>query len=297
MGKLIFQAGFNGETTENKYLTIFINTVNQPMSAIQIIGIILVRNEDIFIKNVINNISQFCDRIIVTDHQSNDKTPEIIKKLAKKNKKINYLRIQHPKESHTVIEKYAGTNTWIFAVDGDEIYDPEGLHKFKKKLIEGTFNNYWQIKGNVLNCTSINHKDKIAKGYLSPPARSMTKLYNFSIIEKWNNCPQRIHAGDLEFKKNIKNTPTLELFKHIEWDDAHFRCLHTVFMQRSSKEKRIITTTRLNPAEKMSAEQARESNNHIKYLRKNLKSYFRLDWKNKKYKKGKLTTKNIATFL
>lgn len=267
------------------------------MHATQIIGIILVRNEDIFIKNVINNISQFCDRIIVTDHQSNDKTPEIIKNLAEKNKKINYLRIQHPKESHTVIEQYAGTNTWIFAVDGDEIYDPEGLAKFKKKLIDGKFNDYWQIKGNVLNCTSINYKDKIARGYLSPPARSMTKLYNFSIIEKWNNCPQRIHAGDLKFKKKIKTPPTLELFKNIEWDDAHFRCLHTVFMQRSSKEKRFITSTRLNPAEKMSADQARKRNNHIKYLRKSLKSYFRLDWKNKKYKKGKLTVKSIAKFL
>lgn len=55
----------------------------------QIIGIILVKNEDIFINKVIENISNFCDRIIVTDHQSDDNTPDIVQAIAKKIKKLN----------------------------------------------------------------------------------------------------------------------------------------------------------------------------------------------------------------
>ena len=47
----------------------------------KIIGIILVKNEDIFIKNSIQNIIKFCDKIIILDNYSTDKTHEIIKNI------------------------------------------------------------------------------------------------------------------------------------------------------------------------------------------------------------------------
>lgn len=125
----------------------------------------------------------------------------------------------------------------------------------------------------------------------------MTKLYNFSIIEEWKDCPQRLHAGIIKFKNNAINPPILELLKQKKWEDADLRCVHAVFMKRSSKERCIITTTRLNPAESMSAAQAMKNNDYVKYLRKSLKSYFRLDWKNKKYRKGRLVEKNISYFI
>jgi len=263
----------------------------------QIIGIVLVRNEDIFLERAIRNISEFCDKIIITDHESEDKTPEIARNLAKNDSRISYKRIAHPKESHEVIEQFAGTDTWIFAVDGDEIYDPEGLMRFRKTLTAGSYDNAWCIKGNVLNCTSIDYTGKTARGYLSPPTRSMTKLFNFSIINRWTDCPQRIHAGNLEFKKHIAEPLTLELFKTVPWENADFRCLHTAFMQRSSLEKRTLTNSRPNPSETLSAAKARNNKAYIRFIRKYLKSFVRLDWKNKKYKDGPLVEKDISVFL
>ena len=35
------------------------------------------------------------------------------------------------------IEKYYSTNTWMFGVDGDELYDPIGLKKFRNELLSG----------------------------------------------------------------------------------------------------------------------------------------------------------------
>lgn len=262
----------------------------------QIIGIILIKDEDIFIERVIKNIYNFCDKIIITDHQSKDKTSEIVQTIAKHKDKITYFRICHPKESHEAIEKYVGTNTWIFGVDGDEIYDPAGLEKMKQLLNKGVFDKYWLIKGNVFNCISIDYEHMNAKGYLSPPSRSMTKLYNFSIVEKWDNCTERLHAGNLKYKNDLTNYPTLELFKEANWENAYFRCLHTAFMQRSTIEAHNFTITRLNPKEKMRAIKSLENKNYIKYILKNLKAYFRLDWKNKNYKKGRLTEKNIDLF-
>ena len=53
------------------------------------------------------------------------------------------------------------------------------------------------ILGNVLNCITFNPAIGQAGGYLAPPCRSMTKLYNFNAIESWAGpCPERLHGGD-----------------------------------------------------------------------------------------------------
>jgi cellulose synthase/poly-beta-1,6-N-acetylglucosamine synthase-like glycosyltransferase len=63
------------------------------MPAKQIIGIILIKNEDIHIERVIRNILNFCDSIIVTDHQSEDRTFEIVENLAKEFPQITLKKI------------------------------------------------------------------------------------------------------------------------------------------------------------------------------------------------------------
>ena len=45
----------------------------------KIVAIMLIRNEDIHIERVIRNIVDFCDTIIITDHQSTDGTFETLK--------------------------------------------------------------------------------------------------------------------------------------------------------------------------------------------------------------------------
>lgn len=97
------------------------------MENFQIVASVLVRNENIFIEHVIRNIAAFCDKIIITDHQSTDRTFEICKRLADEHPKIELSNIQSPREAAIAIEPYFGTDNWIFGVDGDEVYNPEGL--------------------------------------------------------------------------------------------------------------------------------------------------------------------------
>ena len=118
----------------------------------KIIGIVLVMNEDRFIEAVLRNIVDFCDEIIVLDdYKTRDNTGKIVKGLIKDEPKIVYKKIMRLVSSHEVIEKYAGTDTWIFAVDGDEIYDHDGLMRFRKRIEAGEFDKWWCIFGNVLN--------------------------------------------------------------------------------------------------------------------------------------------------
>lgn len=263
----------------------------------QIIGIILIRNEDLHIERAIRNIVKFCDVIIVTDHQSDDHTLEIVENLTKEFPHISLRRIDHPSQSHQAIQHYAGTSTWIFVVDGDEIYDPVGLDVMRKYLLEGRFNQEWNIFCNTLNCVNVDYENKIAKGYLAPPSRAGARLFNFSIIDSWTDCPERVHGGDLKFKPGYNVNLRRYLHQEHTWEKAYFRCVHVAFVQRSSKQKHIDGKGRLNPGE---IEERRRTKNwrHIPgYIKLLLKYWLGLDWKNQKYRRGKLVEKDISAFL
>lgn len=261
-----------------------------------IIGIVLVRNEDIYIERVLTNILEFCDEIIVTDNQSNDNTYPIICKLAAKHKKIKACQISHPRQSHEIIAHYAGTDSWIFAVDGDEIYDPAGLQKMKTLLKNGTFKNIWSITGNVLNCTAIDTQKQSATGYLAPPCRSMTKLVNFSLITSWTGCPQRLHSGTRVFRNDIQTPGKLKLLKTLDWDQSYFRCLHAVFVPRSSRHNAFMAKSRINPSEIEAIRSAFHKKSYVNLIKRSAKSLFGINWKQKKYRKGALTEKEISSF-
>lgn len=262
-----------------------------------IVGIVLVKNEDRFIERVVTNILDFCDEIIVTDNQSNDGTYGILQRIAAEQPKIRLSQIGHPSESHRAIERYAGTNTWIFGVDGDEIYDPAGLAHMRQLLRSGRFCNVWSIFGNVLNCTSINDEKKTASGYLAPPGRPMNKLYNFSLIESWKDCPERLHSGKRVFKQGIGEPVYLELFKEYGWEEAFFRCLHAVFITRSGSCSPAFKKSRLNPAELETISSAWRSRRYGKLARLGFQALFGIDWKKRKYRCGALVTKDIGCFL
>ena len=107
------------------------------MSAPRIVGIVLVRNEDVFVETAVRNVADFCDEIHVADHGSIDRTPVILRALAGELPKIHYKSIRHPAESHGLIQHLAGSPTWVFGVDGDEIYEPDRLARLRQKILSG----------------------------------------------------------------------------------------------------------------------------------------------------------------
>ncbi|MCI5210091.1 MAG: glycosyltransferase [Candidatus Electrothrix sp. ATG2] len=202
-------------------------TLKGKMSAREIIGIVLVKNEELYIERVLNNIKGFCDKIIVADNLSSDQTPVKVQALQADNPATIYHRIRQPSVSHDLIKKYCGKNAWIFGVDGDELYDPNGLKELRVALMRGDYDAYWMVLGNVLNCTEMNLDEQYARGYLAPPCRSMTKLYNFSAIDSWSGyCSERLHGGEIVFRPGFSTTDRFYMYKDVAWQDSCFRCLH-----------------------------------------------------------------------
>lgn len=266
------------------------------MEHVKIIGILLVRNEERYLLNVIGNIVEFCDSIIVADNNSTDGTGRIIRLMLKKYNSIISHHIAHPAESHELISGYANTPTWIFAVDGDEIYDPQGLAKLRELILKGEFRRWWMVLGNVLHCVALDPFNAVARGYLSPPSRSMTKLYNFQNIKKWSGpCPERLHGGDIEFLEGFSSEDRLMYYEQIGWDESLFRCLHLCFLPRSSVDRTFFggTSIRNNISEK----------NAMTFfsrfwlaINQKMGGGYTSSYKRDKYQRGVLQTKNIDDF-
>jgi glycosyltransferase involved in cell wall biosynthesis len=209
------------------------------MNTPQIIGIVLIKNEDLFIETVLRNVLDFCDRIIVADNHSTDGTPAIVQRLAAEFPKIAYREVDHPSESHDLIAGYAGGPNWIIGVDGDEVYDPQGLVRLRADLLAGTYRDAFKLLGNALNVRELDREQHVARGHLAPPCRSMTKLYNFGAIAAWPPpCPERLHGGQITFQPGFTEQAVRQLHHEYTWEQSPFRCLHLCFTQRSSLDTR-----------------------------------------------------------
>ena len=124
----------------------------------KIIGISLVKNEDIYIRRSIENAVNFCDKLIVLDNNSTDNTFGILQDLNTEYEKIDLYKINNHRTSHEFIDEYIGKDVWVFAVDGDEIYDKNGLTKFKTQLLSGMYDGKgFNIKGPSFHCCEDNN--------------------------------------------------------------------------------------------------------------------------------------------
>jgi Glycosyl transferase family 2 len=268
------------------------------MSA-QIVGIVLVRNEDVFIEQAIRNIAAFCDRIHGVDHVSEDRTWDALRGLARELDHLDVRRVKHAGKSHQLVEPYAGTPTWVFGVDGDELYDPVRLESFREALLAGEYDHAFKVASNVLNCIRVDRDEQRASGYLSPPSRSITKLYNFAALESWaGDGAERLHGGRPVFQPGYDAHSVDNIGERLSWDETPLRCLHMCFLRRSSLDPvRDNSPPVARPILEETALQDRSWRGGLKRgLRRRSATPQVSSWKLEKYMRGELTAVDAAPF-
>jgi len=235
----------------------------------------------------------FCDEIIVLDNMSTDNTYQVVEKMTKKYPSTKLQKIAKGNKSQSIISHYAGTPTWLFKVDGDEIYDPVGLQEVRKRVMTGEYQKYWRLEGNSINCTELDLQKKTAVGYSSPPSKVAPFLYNFSVIDSWEEeNEQRLHGENIVFKDGFGKNNRFLFFEKYDWENSPFRCLHICFIRRSSLEEGT-KNARLN---------ARENSyffpKALNFLRNLLKGNlsFGSKYKQAAYKRGGLCSTRIDAF-
>jgi glycosyltransferase involved in cell wall biosynthesis len=205
------------------------------MNAPSILGIVLVRNEDRFLTRALDNSAGFCDRFLLFDNGSRDNTPAILEAFARRHPRAEVTRIRHPRASHPALEPIAGSPTWVFGLDGDELYDPAGLAVLRPRLLAGEFDASWMLMGHCLHTESLDAGS--ARGFMAPPSRSITKLYNFAAIDAWPGpSSERLHGGRPVFRRGFDSSRKRLLHGECRWEDSPLRCLHVCFLRRSSIE-------------------------------------------------------------
>jgi hypothetical protein len=263
----------------------------------EIVGIVLVRNEDVFVEQAIRNVAAFCDRIHAVDHVSTDGTWKILQRLERDYPQLDTRRSHRAGDSHALLEPYAGTETWVFGVDGDELYDPVRLARFRNELLGGAYDSAFKVASNVLNCVELDQTGRRATGYLSPPSRSITKLYNFAAIDEWRGeGAERLHGGSIVFREGFDERAVDNIGERLPWDETPLRCLHACFLQRSTTEPPRSGDTYARP---ILEETQLQDRSHVGALKRRLRRRGIPEasaWKREKYMRGDLVTVDLSPF-
>jgi hypothetical protein len=263
----------------------------------QIVGIVLVRNEDVFVERAIRNVAAFCDRIHAVDHVSTDGTWQILRGLARDYPQLDARRSHHAGDSHALLEPYAGTETWVFGVDGDELYDPARLAGFRQELLDGVYDSAFKVASNVLNCVELDQTGRSATGYLSPPSRSITKLYNFAAIDEWRgDGAERLHGGSIAFRDGYDERSVDNIGERLPWDETPLRCLHACFLQRSTAEPARSGESYARPILEETQLQDRSLVGTLKRRVRRRGIPEASTWKREKYMRGDLVTVDASPF-
>ena len=269
----------------------------------QFVGIVLVHNEDVFVERAIRNVAAFCDRIHAVDHLSKDRTPEILRYLAHEFDHLEVQRSSDARDSHRVLEPYAGTSTWALGVDGDELYDPAALGRLRRELEAGAHEDVFRLKGHVLNCEQLDGPQSLATGYLAPPSRPVTKLFNMAAVESWTDCLERLHDGKTVFRSGFGWDSLRYLSESADWDSDPLRMVHTCFLRRSSRDVSDSPVIRLGLPEtgawRRGPRWALDRLRRRRHLDPRAKEYARRgsSWKEEWYARGPLVTVDARPFI
>lgn len=260
----------------------------------RIVGIVLVKDEDHFISWAIRNVADFCDELIVLDNHSSDGTTEQLEVLAERLPNMTLHRIDDPNRSHRYVEDLAGTRTWVFGVDGDEIYDPAGLARLRPRLVGGELDGWWKLGGHMLNPIHVDLERGTAVGYATPSTPSVTKLFNFGALESWAEPRrQRLHGDSMVFRPGYSKRTVLELSERESWSEGDLRCLHLCFFPRSSRS--TVSPVRRNNPSQVKADRPRRALERLKTF---LRHPFLPEpgYKTRRYRRGRRVTRDISAF-
>jgi len=188
----------------------------------EIVGLAICKNEDLWIHHAVSNVLGFVDRLTVIDNDSTDGTMDILRGFGsaitvEHVHGLDGLRSVHGK----FIEPLAGKDIWMFAVDGDEVFDPVGLSTMRTLLKAGEFNRWWHLRGRFFHATEMDIAKRTAKGH-------HTRMYKHPFTGKVNSA-----------------------YTDYDWEDCPLRCMHMRHLRRSTQELEATAGCRLGMSDQL----------------------------------------------
>jgi hypothetical protein len=149
----------------------------------------------------------------------------------------------------------------------------------------------FRLKAHVLNCDELDEDGRSASGWLAPPSRPITKLFNFGAVQSWTDSPDPLQAGNVVFKPGQHWESRRDLADGTTWETDALRCLHLCFLPRSSTETGVA---RLNLDE--SGLYDRSPAGRLKGLLRHGRRRTGGNWKQEWYARGERVTVDASPF-
>jgi hypothetical protein len=216
------------------------------MTSPRLVGVVLVRNEEVFVEWAIRNAAGACDRIHALDHMSTDSTWAILRRLSTELDHLDAVRSRNALNAHRLLEQYVGSATWVLRIDGDHLFDPGGLAALKEALLVGEHDDVFRVRAHTLHCDDLDEVAGTASGWLAPPSRTGAQLYNLGAVTSWRGGVEPLIGGDPVFRSGFGWDRMLDLTESTSWETDPLRLLHVCFLRRSSTDAHDLSAGRLN---------------------------------------------------
>lgn len=252
------------------------------------------KNEQNFVTWALMNVVKFCDKILVIDNMSEDRTKDIVDSIATQHDHIEVIQVKHGHKTHRYIEEYVNSSTWVLKVDGDEIFDPVGLKTFRKRLLEGEFDQYWSIQAYSTHVLGVNFENSTAFGFVPPDAAAGLFMVNMNSMIKWKaRNKERLHGHkNIVFKSGFSKEQVYCFWKNKSWKDSEFKVLHLCFLPRTSAEYNLTQDAQLE--NRLNFIDLRLDRRIRRYLSKKYSS--KPSWSVRNYARGEIKTLDISNF-
>ena len=148
----------------------------------------------------------------------------------------------------------------------------------------------FRLKAHVLNCDELDVGGSRASGWLAPPSRPVTKLFNFAALESWTESPDPLQAGNAVFRPGQHWESRRDLADSTTWETDPLRLLHVCFLPRSTVD---AASARAN------LDESREFDRGPVGVLKRLVRRRRIDpsWKREWYARGERVTLDASPFV
>ncbi|MGF1679258.1 MAG: hypothetical protein ACFCUX_08695, partial [Candidatus Methylacidiphilales bacterium] len=171
----------------------------------------------------------------------------------------------------------------------------EKLMALRPRLLAGEFDAYYKITGNCLHVEAMDREAGKVSGYECPPAKAITKLYNFNAIDCWDHVPnERLHEGHQVFKPGYDDNTRLHFWQQHGWAETPMRCLHLCFQPRSPVDNQRASS-RANISDRAAAKN--KKNGWWARLIPQRSGDAVSPWKENQYRKGSLINRELRDFL
>ena len=200
-----------------------------------LVGISLVRNEDIFLEQAIPECAGFLRPAFTGSITSlTDGTWEVLRTLARDYDHLDVRRVHHAGDSHKLVEQYAGTDTWVFGVDGDELYDPvrlSGLRTIPRRGLRRCLQDRLQHAQLRRDRSGSADGFRLSLAAFAPGEEAVQLRRNRVVGRRRSGAT---HGGTIVYRPGYDERSVDNIGDRLSWDETPLRCLHATFMRRSS---------------------------------------------------------------